>query len=129
MDHRADDFEDRLAAAVPDGIDVYFENVVGRVRDAVLPQLNTYARVPVCGLVAGYNSTAPAEGPDRSGALMGRILTRSLTVRGFIQGEFAPEQTGDFCGTWAAGWPRARSATARTSWTGSGTRSGPSAAG
>ncbi|WP_337228928.1 zinc-binding dehydrogenase, partial [Proteus faecis] len=55
IDHRASDFPDALARACPDGIDVYFENVGGAVFDAVLPLLNDFARVPVCGLVSGYN--------------------------------------------------------------------------
>ncbi|MDN5724437.1 MAG: NADP-dependent oxidoreductase [Propionibacteriales bacterium] len=96
IDHRADDFVDQLTGATPDGIDVYFENVGGKVWDAVLPRLNTYARVPVCGLVANYNSTSLPDGPDRSPALLGRILARSLTIRGFIQREFAPTQTAAF---------------------------------
>ena len=88
LDHRADDFADQLAAACPDGIDVYFENVGGKVFDAVLPLLNDFARIPVCGLVAHYNATGPAPGPDRVPQLMSLILTRHLTVRGFIQHDF-----------------------------------------
>ena len=103
IDHRAPDFAEQLAAATPDGIDVYFENVGGAVWDAVLPRLNTYARVPVCGLVSGYNATSLPEGPDRSGVLMGTILRKSLTVRGFIQTEFAPTQTEQFL-TDMSGW-------------------------
>ena len=70
LDHRSPTFVDDLKAAVPDGIDVYFENVGGHVWDAVLPHLNTYARVPVCGLVAHYNETELPPGPDRSSRLM-----------------------------------------------------------
>ncbi|WP_101927202.1 MULTISPECIES: NADP-dependent oxidoreductase [Luteimonas] len=88
LDHRADDFAAQLAAACPDGIDVYFENVGGKVFDAVLPLLNDFARIPVCGLVAHYNDTAPPAGPDRVPQLMGLILSRHLTVRGFIQHDF-----------------------------------------
>ena len=88
IDHHADDFAAQLKAACPDGIDVYWENVGGPVWDAVLPLLNNYARVPVCGLVAHYNDTELPAGPNRAPALMGSILTRSLTVRGFIQLEF-----------------------------------------
>jgi NADPH-dependent curcumin reductase CurA len=88
IDHRAPDFAAQLQAACPHGIDVYFENVGGAVWDAVLPLLNEFARVPVCGLVAHYNDTAPAPGPDRSAALMASILGRSLLLRGFIQREF-----------------------------------------
>ncbi|HEX7349575.1 NADP-dependent oxidoreductase [Brachybacterium sp.] len=90
LDHRAPDLTGRLAAAAPDGIDVYFENVGGAVWDAVLPQLNEFARVPVCGLAAHYNATSLPEGPDRSGQLLGAVLSRSLTLRGFIQREFVP---------------------------------------
>ncbi len=96
VDHRADDFRERLADAVPDGIDVYFENVGGPVFDAVRRHLNLYARIPVCGLVAGYNATEAPQGPDRMPGLMGQVLTKSLTIRGFIQGEFVQEHYRDF---------------------------------
>src|SRR3954454_16219625 len=96
VDHRAPDFRERLAEAVPDGIDVYFENVGGAVGRAVLRHLNLYARVPVCGLVAGYNATAAPEGPDRLDGFMRRVLTKSLTVRGFIQDEFEREHFATF---------------------------------
>ncbi len=91
-DHRAPDFPEQLRAACPDGIDVYFENVGGAVWDAVLPLLNTFARVPVCGLVAQYNSTGPGAGPDRLPPMMRAVLSRSLNVRGFIQREFADQR-------------------------------------
>jgi NADPH-dependent curcumin reductase CurA len=103
LDHRSPTFRDDLVAAVPDGIDVYFENVGGHVWDAVLPRLNTYARVPVCGLVAHYNETEPAPGPDRMPRLMQTILTKSLTVRGFIQTEFVKAHYKDFQRE-ASGW-------------------------
>ncbi|WP_433723927.1 NADP-dependent oxidoreductase [Nocardia sp. CA-129566] len=96
IDHRAPDFADQLRAAVPDGIDIYFENVGGAVADAVYPLLNTYARVPVCGLIANYNATGAPAGPDRLPGFFGRILTKSLTVRGFIQSEFVREMYTDF---------------------------------
>ena len=65
VDHRAPDFRDRLAAACPSGIDIYFENVGGEVWNAVFPLLNDFARIPVCGLVANYNDTQVPPGPDR----------------------------------------------------------------
>jgi NADPH-dependent curcumin reductase CurA len=103
LDHRTGNLKQELKEAVPQGIDVYFENVGGDVFNAVLPRLNTYGRVPVCGLVANYNLTSLPEGPDRSGALMGQILTKSLLVRGFIQTEFAERLTGQFL-TDMSGW-------------------------
>src|ERR1700757_2264988 len=60
IDHRDADFAAKLAAACPNGIDVYFENVGGAICQAVLPLLNKFARVPVCGLIAQYNATGPA---------------------------------------------------------------------
>lgn len=95
VDHRAPDFAHRLAAACPSGIDVYFENVGGAVWKAVMPLLNTFARVPVCGLVAHYNNAEVAQhasGPDLMPVLMREILTRSLTLRGFIQREFIDQR-------------------------------------
>lgn len=84
LDHRADDFEAQLAAACPNGIDIYYENVGGRVFDAVLPLLNAHARIPVCGLAAHYNQTELPDGKDRLSLLMSTILRQRLTVKGFI---------------------------------------------
>ena len=84
LDHRSDDFEAQLAAACPNGIDIYYENVGGRVFDAVLPLLNAHARIPVCGLAAHYNETELPEGKDRLSQLMSLILRQRLTVKGFI---------------------------------------------
>lgn len=84
VDHRAPDLRGRLAEAAAKGIDVYFENVGGAVLDAVLPLLNTGARIPLCGLVSQYNATRLPEGPDRMGWLMGLLLRKRITVQGFI---------------------------------------------
>ena len=96
LDHREDDLGGRLRDAAPDGIDIYFENVGGAVWDAVLPLLNTFARIPVCGLAANYNLSGLPQGPDRSQALLRAVLDHSLTLRGFIQNEFAPTMFDDF---------------------------------
>jgi NADPH-dependent curcumin reductase CurA len=88
LDHRSPTFAADLEAAVPDGIDVYFENVGGAVSRQAFKRMNLYGRVPVCGLVANYNATSSAQGPDRLPPFMSLILTKSLTIRGFIQGEF-----------------------------------------
>ena len=90
IDHRDPDFAARLAAACPDGIDVYFENVGGAIWQAVLPLLNNFARVPVCGLIAQSSGVAHG-GTDRLPATMREILSKSLTVRGFINYDFAAE--------------------------------------
>lgn len=84
IDHRAEDFPQQLAEQCPDGIDVYFENVGGKVFDAVLPLLNTSARVPVCGVVAQYNSTGLPDGPDRLPLLLDTLLKKRMRMQGFI---------------------------------------------
>jgi NADPH-dependent curcumin reductase CurA len=103
VDHKAADFAERLAAACPKGIDVYFENVSGAVWQAVLPLFNKFARVPVSGLIAQYNAAGPGDGPDRLPATMRQILTKSLTIRGFINYEFAAEHFSAFQREVAAG--------------------------
>jgi NADPH-dependent curcumin reductase CurA len=106
VDHRAPDFRRQLERATPDGIDVYFENVGGRVWDHVLPRLNTYARVPVCGLVSTYNGAGLLDGTSSVGALMATILRKSITLRGFIQTEFIPTHQARFLEE-ASEWVRA----------------------
>jgi NADPH-dependent curcumin reductase CurA len=102
IDHRASDFAAQLEAACPQGVDIYFENVGGAVWDAVFPLLNDFARVPVCGLVSQYNATSLPQGPDRTPMLMWAILSKRLTLRGFIVRDFAA-QSSDFArdvGAW-----------------------------
>lgn len=102
LDHRDPVFAEKLKAACPKGIDVYFENVGGKVWDAVFPLLNDFARVPVCGVVSQYSETSLPAGPDRTPMLMGGILRRRLTLRGFIVWDFG-EQASDFyreAGAW-----------------------------
>jgi NADPH-dependent curcumin reductase CurA len=98
-DHRVPDFAEKLAAACPNGIDVYFENVGGAIWHAVLPLLNTFARVPVCGLIAQYNATGPAPGPNLLPATMREVLSKSLTLRGYINYEFAADHYAAFLRT------------------------------
>lgn len=97
LDHKAypdaKALREALKAACPDGIDVYFENVGGKVLEAVLPLMNHHGRIPVCGTIAWY------EGDDGSRAklpsLWRQILVRRLTVKGFIIMENW-DQYGDF---------------------------------
>jgi len=84
IDRRASELEQRLAEACPWGIDVYFETVGGAVFDAVLPLLQVHARVPLCGLIAQYNHTDPAPGPDRLPRLARTLLTKRIRMQGFI---------------------------------------------
>ncbi|WP_376871879.1 NADP-dependent oxidoreductase [Albirhodobacter sp. R86504] len=103
IDYKAEGFAQTLAKAVPQGIDIYFENVGGKVFDAVLPLLNPASRVPVCGLISGYNATSLPDGPDRMGYLMGQILRKRITMRGFIVFDDFGQHYGEFAeqmGAW-----------------------------
>lgn len=104
LDHRQPDLGDRLKVACPKGIDVYYENVGGAVFEDVLPLLNNFARIPVCGLIAHYNATELPAGPDRVPLVMHNILVNRLTFRGFIVGDFA-DQYADFLKD-VSGWLR-----------------------
>ena len=95
LDHRDPDLAAKLKDACPKGIDVYFENVGGAVFEAVFPLLNAFARVPVCGLVAHYNDEMQAAAPKWAPSLMRAVLTKRLTIRGFIVSDFAARH-GDF---------------------------------
>ena len=72
--------------------------------DAVLPLLNNFARVPVCGLIAHYNATELPAGPDRVPLVMHDILVKRLTFRGFIVMDYA-SQFPDFLAD-VSGWLR-----------------------
>lgn len=110
LNHRDPGLAEALAAACPNGIDVYFENVGGVVFEAVLPLLNVGARVPVCGLIAHYNDAGYADtdvagqGPDRLPGLMTTILKKRIRMQGFIISDHQAEHA-DFLrdvGGWIA---------------------------
>jgi NADPH-dependent curcumin reductase CurA len=96
LDHKAPDFAQQLKKACPQGIDVYFENVGGAVFDAVLPLLNTKARIPVCGVISQYNGMNSAFAEDRLPLLMGTILKKRLRVQGFIISQDYPDSYPQF---------------------------------
>lgn len=93
IDHTAADFAEQLKAACPDGVDVYFENVGGKVLYAVLPLLNPFARIPVCGVVSWYNLPGLPEGPDMGPVIMGTILRMKVKMQGFIIFDSFPKAT------------------------------------
>lgn len=92
LDHRAYDSARDLRAALkqecPDGIDIYFENVGGKVLEAVLPLMNPFGRIPICGMIAWYNAGGLGAGAKDQGltgpGLWRNILVNFLSVNGFI---------------------------------------------
>jgi NADPH-dependent curcumin reductase CurA len=101
VSHYDKDMAKQLAAHCPNGIDVYFENVGGSSWEAVMPLLNDFARIPVCGLIAHYNQTTLPAGPDRMSLLQGMILRKRIKMQGFIIGDHinrAPDFIRDVSG-------------------------------
>jgi NADPH-dependent curcumin reductase CurA len=83
VDYKAEpDLAAAVKAACPDGVDVYFDNVGGAVSDAVLANINFFARVALCGSISQYNSAEP--GPRWLGTFVGK----RVTARGFIVWDF-----------------------------------------
>ena len=74
-----------IATACPSGVDVYFDNVGGVISDAVLSQINKYARIIICGQISLYNSSSQPVGPR----IQPLILKRSALMQGFIVSNYA----------------------------------------
>ncbi|MES2186774.1 MAG: NADP-dependent oxidoreductase [Pseudomonadota bacterium] len=101
VDYKAPDFAAALARAVPQGVDVYFDNVGGPILDTALPLLNNFARVPVCGMVSQYNATEPYGLKN-----MREIFNRRVTLRGFVLSDHRdkwPEASRALAEAYAAG--------------------------
>lgn len=69
-----------LAAAAPKGVDIYFDNVGGAHLEAALNIMRPFGRIPVCGMISGYNDTTPAPGP----ANLVMVIPKRLRIQGFI---------------------------------------------
>jgi NADPH-dependent curcumin reductase CurA len=103
LDHRSAALDAELAAACPKGIDVYFENVGGKVFRAVAPLMNAHARIPVCGLISLYNDTAKPTDGESAQAFMRTVLIKRLTIRGFIVSDTYAQRSAeilDAMGSW-----------------------------
>jgi NADPH-dependent curcumin reductase CurA len=81
VNHRRPDLDEALAAACPAGIDVYFDNVAGRVLAAVLRHINFGARISLVGLISQYNAVEPPPGPNLMPLLVKRALIQGFLVR------------------------------------------------
>jgi hypothetical protein len=79
------DLNKAIQNACPKGVDVYFDNVGGEISDAVLSNINKYARLPVCGNISHYNDTKVPVGPR----IQPILLTKSAMMKGFLVGDFS----------------------------------------
>jgi NADPH-dependent curcumin reductase CurA len=84
IDYKSANLNQELARLCPKGVDVYFDNVGGRVLEAVLNHINLHARIVACGMISQYNAQRPEPGPSNLGIIIGR----RATIQGFIVLDF-----------------------------------------
>lgn len=80
INYKSEDIGAALDKHCPDGIDINFENVGGRIMDEVIARLNDFSRMPLCGLISSYNATEPVPGPYN----FTNFLMRRTLLKGFI---------------------------------------------
>jgi hypothetical protein len=95
------DYSAKLQELCPKGIDVYFDNVGGPITDAVLPLINTHARISICGQISQYNNSKPQMGPR----LLHMLIVARAKMQGFLVTDYAPRFAA--AGAELAGWYRA----------------------
>ena len=80
LDYKAGPVAEQLAAAAPEGIDVYFDNVGGEHLEAAIASMNVHGRIAVCGMISAYNATEPPVAPRN----LAQIVGKRLRVQGFL---------------------------------------------
>lgn len=80
VNYRSADVAGEIAAACPDGVDVYFDNVGGPLLEAVLNQISVGARIVLCGAITAYNATEPLPGPSN----LFQLTARQALMQGFM---------------------------------------------
>lgn len=84
INYKAENVREALKKHCPSGIDIDFENVGGKILDAILGQMNIGGRIAVCGLISGYNANEPVPGPYNFAA----IISKRLRVQGFLVSDY-----------------------------------------
>jgi NADPH-dependent curcumin reductase CurA len=99
IDYKAAPILKGLASAAPDGIDVYFDNVGGDHLDAAMALARNNARFAICGMIEGYNATAPM-----SLRFIQRIIAARISLKGFIVLDYMPRMAEFYAamGPWVA---------------------------
>jgi NADPH-dependent curcumin reductase CurA len=83
INYKAEPLAAALAAATPNGVDVYFENVGGAHLDAALPRMNLRGRIPVCGMISTYN------GGGEGVRNLSSMIYKRVRMEGFVATDFA----------------------------------------
>jgi NADPH-dependent curcumin reductase CurA len=100
INYKTDPIHKSLRTHCPDGIDVYFDNVGGKILDAVLNRINIKARIAVCGLISQYNAVKPVPGPYN----FARVLVQRARIEGFVVIDYMDrfQEAYDELGSWLA---------------------------
>ncbi len=101
INYKSEDLGQQIAKATPNGVDLYFENTGGPVQHAVFQRMNAHGRIIVCGMIADYNTTSPAPGPNWI-----NIIRKRLTIQGFTMPDHwdkVPEMMDKLATYYAAG--------------------------
>src|SRR5580700_842019 len=85
LDYKAGGLRQQMKEAVPEGIDVYFDNTGGEIFETCLFAMKNFGRIACCGAVSQYDGAAPPHGPR---GIPGLIVTKRLTLRGFVVMDF-----------------------------------------
>ena len=86
IDYKSEDVAARLGELCPAGVDVYFDNVGGRILEAAISRMALRGRIALCGMISGYNDATPTPGP----ANLFEMVTRRIRMEGFLVMDFAP---------------------------------------
>jgi NADPH-dependent curcumin reductase len=86
IDYKSEDVGAALDRLCPQGVDVDFENVGGKIMSEVIGRMNNFGRVALCGMISTYNHEGPIPGPED----FGRVLMRRLLIKGFIVIDYFP---------------------------------------
>ncbi|HEY5107228.1 MAG TPA: NADP-dependent oxidoreductase [Caulobacteraceae bacterium] len=82
INYKKEPIRQALETATPKGLDVYFDNVGGEHLEAALRRMNTLGRIPVCGMISGYNTSGA---PVRN---LSNIIYSRVMLRGFVATDF-----------------------------------------
>jgi len=107
INYKTDDIVAKLKELAPNGVDAYFDNVGGRVSDAVWSAINKYGKIAQCGMISTYNSK---DGLHEGPKMYGRVISHRITVQGFIAGDRGPKGEWEAFDTIAPkliGWSKA----------------------
>jgi NADPH-dependent curcumin reductase CurA len=89
LDYKAGGLRQQMKEAVPDGIDVYFDNTGGEIFETCLFAMKNFGRIACCGAVSQYDGAAPPHGPR---GIPGLIVTKRLTLQGFVVMDYDDER-------------------------------------